>query len=57
MGDKNKKGEKMKINIKERRIIKVNEVRTIGFKNVQTINFMVVNKKSIAGENIKVNRV
>lgn len=47
----------MKINIKERRTIKVNEVRTIGFKNIRTINFMVVNKGLAMGENIKVNRI
>ena len=47
----------MKINIKERRTIKVNEVRTIRLKNVRTINFMVVNKSLTMGEDIKVNRI
>ena len=47
----------MKINIKERRMIKVNEVRTIGFKDVRTINLMTINKNSALGENIKVKRI
>ncbi len=51
------KGAKMKINIKERKMIKVNEVRTIGFKSVRTINFMEVNKSCLLGENIKVKRI